>query len=271
MNAFIYHFGFEFRSSIRNRAKLVVNYLLPLGLYVMMGLIMGPIIPGFREIMIPAMVGVAIMAATTLSLPEPLVTAREGGVFRSYKINGVPAFSILVIPAITTVIHTLVVAVIICVTAPLFFKAVLPANWPGFIITILIMAFACAGLGVLISVVSPSSQVALLLSNIIFIPSMILSGMTGLPNSLLPAAIRKASQLLPATHGMNAFRVISQGLLADFNPVGSLILLMISGALSFILAIYLFNWDRHNATRRAHPLFGLIALLPYVVGMFLLS
>ena len=83
MNAFVYHLGFEFRSSIRNRAKLVVNYLLPLGLYAMMGLIMGPIIPGFLEIMIPAMVGVAIMAATTLSLPEPLVTAREVGVFRS--------------------------------------------------------------------------------------------------------------------------------------------------------------------------------------------
>ena len=271
MNALVYHFGFEFRSSIRNRAKLAVNYLLPLGLYAMMGLIMAPIVPGFREIMIPAMVGVAIMAATTLSLPEPLVTAREAGVFRSYKINGVPAYSILVIPAITTVIHILVVAIIICVTAPLFFNAVLPVNWPGFVITVLIMAFACAGLGVLISVVSPSSQIALLWSNIIFIPSMILSGMTGLPNSMLPAVIRKASQLLPATHGMNAFREISQGLSAGFNPVGSLIILMISGILSFMLAIYLFNWDRHNATRRGHPLWGLIALLPYVVGMFVLS
>lgn len=271
MNAFVYHFRFEFRTSIRDRSKLVVNYLLPLGLYAMMGLIMAPIVPGFRDTMIPAMAGVAILAATTLSLPEPLVTAREAGIFRSYRISGVPAFSILVIPALTAIIHTAVVTVIITVTAPLFFNAVLPANWPGFVITVLIMAFACAGLGVLISVVSPSSQVALLISNIIFIPSMILSGMTGLPNSMLPVAIRKASQLLPATHGMNAFRKISQGLPADFDPMGSLIILMISGALSFMLAIYLFNWDRHNVTRRGHPLLGLIALLPYVVGMFLLS
>ena len=87
----------------------------------------------------------------------------------------------------------------------------------------------------------------------------------------MPTAIRRASQLFPATHAMNAFRAVSQGLPADFNPVGSLVLLMITGALSFVLAVYLFNWDRHNATRRAHPLFGLIALLPNVVGMFLLS
>jgi ABC-2 type transport system permease protein len=271
MNAFVYHFRFEFRTSIRNKAKLGVNYLLPLGLYAMMGLIMAPIVPGFRETLIPAMAGIAILAATTLSLPEPLVTAREAGVFRSYKIYGVPAFSILVIPAVTTVIHTLVATAIICITAPLFFQAVLPAHWTGFVITVLLMAFASAGLGVLISVVSPSSQMALLWSNIIFIPSMILSGMTGLPNSMLPTAIRKASRFLPATHGMNAFREISQGLPADFNPVGSLVILMVSGILSFMLAIYLFNWDWHNATRRGHPLFGLIALLPYVVGMFLLS
>jgi ABC-2 type transport system permease protein len=93
--------------------------------------------------------------------------------------------------------------------------------------------------------------------------------MTGLPNSLLPTAIRQVSRLLPATHGMNAFREISQGLSADFNPVGSLVILMIGGLLSFVLAIYLFNWDRHNATRRGHPLLGLIVLLPYLVGMFL--
>ena len=104
MNAFVCHFQFEFRSSIRNRTKLAVNYLLPLGLYALMGPIMGPIIPGFREIMIPAMVGVAILAATTLTLPEPLVMAREVGVFRSYKINGVPASSILVTISSGTVI-----------------------------------------------------------------------------------------------------------------------------------------------------------------------
>jgi len=270
MNAFVYHFLFEFRTSIRKRSTLAVNYLLPLGLYAMMGLIIAPIHPDFLETIIPSMVGVAVMSATILSLPEPLVTAREAGIFRSYKINGVPASSILVIPALTTMIHTIVVTIIITITAPLLFNALLPVNWPGFVITVIMMVFACAGLGMLISVISPSSQIALLWANVIFIPSMMLSGMTGLPTRMLPVVIRKISQLLPATQGMNAFRGIAQNLSADFDPVGSLIILMISGILSFVLAIYLFNWDRHNATQRGHPLFGLIVLLPNVVGIILL-
>lgn len=269
MNAFVYHFLFEFRTKIRKRGILAINYLLPLGLYVMMGLIMVPINPSFLEAIIPSMVCVAVMSATILSLPEPLVTARESGIFRSYKINGVPAFSILVIPALSTIIHTIVVIIIITATAPLFFNALIPANWPGFIIVTVIMLFACAGLSVLISVISPSSQMAVLWSNIIFIPSMMLSGMTGLPTSMLPLAVRKISQLLPATHGMNAFRGIAQNLSADFAPMISVIVLMMSGILSFVLAIYLFNWDRHNTTQRGHPLFASIVLLPYIAGMFL--
>jgi hypothetical protein len=70
---------------------------------------------------------------------------------------------------------------------------------------------------------------------------------------------------------MNAFRGLAQDLTADFNPIGSLIILLASGVLAFGLAIYLFNWDSRNMTRRGHPLMALLALLPYVIGILLLS
>lgn len=269
MSAFVNHFSFEFHTGIRNKTLLLMNYLFPLGFYAMMGLVMAEINPDFVETMIPAMVVFAILAATMLGLPDPLVTAREAGIFRSYKINGVPAISILVIPALTTILHMVVVTVIITATAPLFFDAPLPVNWPGFVVTFLAMAFACAGLGLLIGVISPSSRMTVLWSQLIFLPSMLLGGMM-LPYSMLPEAMGKVSQLLPATQAMNAFRGLAQGLTADFDPWGSLIVLLASGVLAFGLAIYLFNWDRRNTTQRGHPLLALLALLPYAVGMILL-
>jgi ABC-2 type transport system permease protein len=270
MSAFVNHFSFEFRTGIRNRTLLLMNYLFPLGFYALMGLVMAEINPAFVETMIPAMVVFAILAATMLGLPDPLVTAREAGIFRSYKINGVPAVSILVIPALTTILHTAVVAIIITATASPFFDAPSPVNWLGFAVTFLAMAFACAGLGVLIGVISPSSRMTVLWSQLIFLPSMLLGGMM-LPYSLLPEAVRKIAQLLPATQAMNAFRGLAQGLAADFDPWGSLIILLASGVLAFGLAIYLFNWDRRNTTQRGHPLLALLALLPYIVGILLLS
>jgi hypothetical protein len=48
-------------------------------------------------------------------------------------------------------------------------------------------------------------------------------------------------------------------------------MLLVSGLLGFGLAVYLFSWDSHNTTRRGHPLLAFLVLIPYVVGMFLLS
>jgi ABC-2 type transport system permease protein len=268
MSAFVNHFSFEFRTGIRDKMLLLVNYLLPLGFYAMMGLVMTEINPTFTETMIPAMVVFAILAATLLGLPDPLVTAREAGIFRSYKINGVPAISILVIPALTTILHAAVVTIIITATAPLFFDAPLPVNWPGFVLTFTLTAFACAGLGVLIGVISPSSRMTVLWSQLVFLPSMMLGGMM-LPFSMLPQAMGKVAQLLPATQAMNAFRGLAQDLAADFDPLASLIVLLASGVLAFGLAIYLFNWDRRNTTQRGHPLLALLVLLPYVIGSLL--
>lgn len=86
MNAFINHFLFEFRTGIRNKTLLLMNYLFPLGFYAMMGLIMAGINPLFRETMIPAMSIFAVLAATILGLPDPLVTAREAGIFRTIRL-----------------------------------------------------------------------------------------------------------------------------------------------------------------------------------------
>jgi len=52
MNAFLNHFSFEFRTGIRNKTLLLMNYLFPLGFYTMMGLLMTGINPAFRETMI---------------------------------------------------------------------------------------------------------------------------------------------------------------------------------------------------------------------------
>jgi ABC-2 type transport system permease protein len=270
MTAFVKHFSFEFRTGIRNTSLLMLNYLLPLGFYATLGLLMTAINPLFRETMIPAMVVCASMSAMLLGLPAPLVAAREAGIFRSYKVNGVPAISILAIPALTTTLHLVIVTAIITATARLLFDAPLPVNWLGYVLVLFLMAFACAGLGVLIGVVSSSSQTTVLWSQLIYLPSMIVGGLM-IPYEMLPPTMGRIAQLLPATHAMNGFRGLAYGLTVDFAPVGSLSVLLASGVLAFGLAVWLFNWDSRNQTRRGHPLMALLILLPYALGALLLS
>lgn len=269
MSAFTTHFSFEFKTGIRNKNLLLMNYLFPLGFFLMMGFIMPEINPFFRETMIPAMVTFAILAATLLGLPDPLVNARETGIFRSYKINGVPALSILLIAGVTTGLHLAIVSLLITISAPFLFEANVPQNSLHFILTMVALVIACSGIGILIGVVSPSTRMTVLYSQIIFVPSMLLGGLM-MPFDMLPESAQSVAQLLPATHAMNAFRGLAMGATADFSPWASIIMLTVSGLLAFFLALTLFSWDSRNSKRHGHPALALLALVPYLIGILLL-
>jgi len=270
MTAFITHFSFEFRTGIRNKTLLMMNYLLPLGFFLFMGFIMAGINPDFLKTLTPAMAVFAVLAATLLGIPDPLVNARESGIFRSYKINGIPTLSVLVIPALTTMVHLLIVALIITFSAGLLFDAPSPVNWLNYFLIFVVLAFASAGFSVLVGVISANSRITVLWSQALFLPSILLSGMM-FPYSMLPDAAGKIAQLLPATHAMNAFNGLAMGAVADFSPWGSVIVLLLSGLLAFGLSVYLFSWDNRNTDRRGHPLLALLVLLPNVVGVALFS
>ena len=148
--------------------------------------------------MIPAMIVFAILSGALLGLPDPLVTRAQGrhlpqlqdqrraGRSRSWSSRRLSAF-----------LHLVVIAVIITLTAPLLFKAPLPVNWGGFALVFVAGGVRPApGSSLLIGVISSSSQMTVLLSQLIFLPSMILGGLM-MPTSMLPAALGKVACSCP--------------------------------------------------------------------------
>ncbi len=268
MTAFINHFAYEFKTGLRNRNQLFINYLFPLLFYVMMGIVMIAINPTFKQVLIPAMVIFAIMASTLLGLPAPLVEAREAGIFRSFKINGVPATSIVVIPMLTTIFHALIVSAIIALTGAPLFKGEAPVNWLALIFVTIIAAFTSGAIGTLIGVVSKDTRGTVLWSQLIFLPSMLIGGLM-IPTSMLPQVVRPFSLLLPTTQAMQAYMGLAYHQQTLFNPWISVLVLLASGLLAFGLAISLFSWDTQNSTRRGHPLLALLALIPALITVFI--
>ncbi len=265
MTAFINHTLIEFRSSIRSKQMLFLNYAFPLGFYTMMGLVMTQINPLFTATMVPAMVLFSLMAAILLGMPDPLVNARESGIFRSYKIMGIPARNILIVPAINTVMHVIIVCIIILITAPLFFNAPGPDNLLAFLMVTLASMIAHTGLGVLIAVISSSSRATVLWSQLIFLPSMLLSGLM-MPYEMLPASAQIFARLFPATYSMIGYKALAYSGGGGASAVWSLVILVTGGLLAFGLAIALFSWDRYNASEQRYPALALLALLPYILG-----
>jgi ABC-2 type transport system permease protein len=270
MTAFFHHFMYDFRTGLRDKSLLLMNYLFPLGFYVLMGLLMTGLNPTFAPTMIPSMILVAMMACTLLGLPNPVVESREAGIFRSFKINGVPALSIVTIPVLSSFVHIILVSVIITFTAGPFFKAGIPVHWGYFVIILLLTAFTMASLGMLIGVVSPNSRAIVLFSQSIFLPSMILGGLM-VPSNMLPPSLYRVSLLLPTSYAMNAWRGLAFGMAPTFDPRWALLILLSSGVIAYVLAIFLFNWDNKNKRSGHSPFLALLTLVPFVLGAILLG
>jgi ABC-2 type transport system permease protein len=270
MNAFANHFAFEFKTGLRIPTLMLMNYLFPLSFYAMMGLVMVQINPGFKDHMIPAMVIFVAMVSTLLGMPGPLVEAREAGIYRSFKINGVPALSILAIPALTTIFHTVIVSVIIALTAGPLFDAASPVSWGGFILVSLFAILSLGALGMLIGVVADGTRSVVLYAQAIFLPAMLIGGLM-MPLDLLPQGAQTAAALLPPTHAMQALLALAYGQEAVISPAVSLSVLGAGGLLALGLAIYLFNWDKRNQSHRGHPLMALLVLVPYISAALLFT
>jgi ABC-2 type transport system permease protein len=264
MTALAHHFAYEFKTGLRNSNLLLMNYLFPMAFYAMMGLVMTQINPGFKATMIPAMVLFAAMASVLLGLPGPLVESREAGIYRSYKVNGVPAASILLAPALTTAFHVFIVAAIMALTGGPFFDGAVPLRWGPFVLITVLSVLSFTGVGALIGVIAGDSRSVVLWSQLIFLPSMLLGGLM-MPLDVLPESVHSVSLLLPATHAMEAYLGYAYGQATVVAPLLSVLALASSGLIAFGLAVFLFSWDSHNSTRRGHPLLALLALVPYVI------
>ena len=268
MTAFTNHFLFEFKTGLRNPGAMLMLYLLPIGFFAVMGLVMVQINPGYVELLIPSMVVFTNMSATILGLPNGLVEARESGIYRSFKINCVPALSILAIPALSTTTHSLIASAVIATTAAPLFGAIPPENWLAFLLITILTAFTFGTLGMLIGVVSTNSRSVVLWSQLIYLPSILLGGMM-IPTEMLPEAVQKFSGLIPSTFVMQAYFGFAYNQETVIDPLVSVIVLFASGILALFLSAYLFNWDSQNKTRRGSPLFALLIFIPYIIAILL--
>ena len=270
MTAFVHHLKYDFFNGLRDRSLLLMNYLFPIALFFMLGALLGGISPAFHETLIPALIGIAVMTSTLLGMPNPIVAAREAGVFRSYKINGIPSASILSIPALTSLLHLILVSSVISLLGVLLFKADLPVHWLPFVLIGLLTTFSMSGIGMLIGVISSNSRSTILISQLFFVPSMMLSGMV-MPSTMLPPNMQRVAMLLPATHAMNAWNAFAFGKPTIVNPFWSVVVLAAGGTIAFALAVLLFQWDSHNQKRGKSPYLAAFALVPYLLAALLLG
>lgn len=201
MNAFIYSVGLQWRLDSRNKGILTTYYIVPLIFFGFMGSIFSSINPQSKETLIQSMSIFSITMGAMLGAPAPLVALYSSDIKKAYKASNIPLSMPAICNFISAFINLFIVSLIIFFIAPIAFHATMPSNIPLYFLTLIIFIIVSLSIGTLLGLLIKNSSKMTMFSQLIFLPSLMLSGIM-FPTNLLPKAFETIGEIFPATHAM---------------------------------------------------------------------
>lgn len=231
----------ERRMFWRNPTAAFFNFALPL---LFLGLF-GAIFSGDQanlDIIVPGIAGMSIMATTFSGLVMSVTFLREEGVLKRMRGTPLPTGSYLGAIVGNAVTNAFLQVAIVVLAGKLLFGL----GWPrsGLELVVFTAAgVAClASLGVAWSHVIPNFDSAAAYQNIVFLPTIFISGVF-FDRANAPAFLRDIAEVLPLTHvidGLSGALVTGQGLTDNLS---ALAVIAAWTAVGVIFAVRGFSWE----------------------------
>jgi len=181
-------------------------------------------------------VALVIGSAAFMGLPIELVSRRQSGVLRRFRLTPLPAWAAL--------LSLVAVNLVVCICATAVLIGTGAAAWrtrlPSSLLLLVPSFLLCAGsqfsIGLLISSALRSTKAALAVGMALFYPMMFLSGGT-IPIEYLPASLRVITPFLPMSWAVRLLGGVWQGSGWDALSTGILALVLaVCGAGAALLA-----------------------------------
>lgn len=200
MKAFLYGVSLQWKMDIRSKTLLITCYIVPFLFFAVMGGIFTSVMPDSKDTLIQSMTVFGVTMGTLIGLPPSLVEIYGSNIKKVYKANGVPICLGLVLTNISTFIHLLIMGTILYITAPLAFDAKIPSHSGIYFISLITFTAVSLSVASILGLAVVDQAKISMFSMIIFLPSIMLSGIM-FPAELLPEAFRATGKLFPAWWG----------------------------------------------------------------------
>lgn len=198
MGAFLYGVSLQWKLDIRSKTLLITCYIVPLLFFAIMGGIFTSVMPEARYTLIQSMTVFGVTMGALIGLPPSLVEIYSSDIKKVYKANGVPLYLGLVLTNISAYIHLFIMSIILYIAAPLAFNAEIPENPVLYFASLAIFIAVSLSIASIIGLAVKDQAKTSMASIIIFLPSIMLSGIM-FPIELLPKAFETVGKIFPAS------------------------------------------------------------------------
>lgn len=200
MRAFLYGVFLQWKLDMRSKTLLITCYIVPLLFFAVMGGIFTSVMPQAKDTLIQSMTVFGVTMGALIGLPPSLVEIYSTDIKKVYKANGVPLYLGLVLTNTSAYIHLFIMSVVLYFAAPLAFNAEIPDNPGRYFISLAVFIAVSLSIASIIGLAVKDQAKTSMVSIIIFLPSILLSGIM-FPIDLLPKAFQTAGKIFPASWG----------------------------------------------------------------------
>jgi len=159
--------------------------------------------------LIPGLIALILIITAVISISLSIVREKERGTIEQINVSPLSSFELLIGKTLPYTIIALFISSIILVAGYILFGMPVKGNFILLFISTLIFLFASLNLGILVSSISETQQVAFQIATFVsFLPSFILSGFV-FPIESMPVVIQVLTNITPAKF----FIIILRGIL----------------------------------------------------------
>jgi imidazolonepropionase-like amidohydrolase/ABC-type multidrug transport system permease subunit len=262
MKAFLALLKIDLKLARRNRAVLFFNFLFPLIFFFVFGQILDAQQGSIVLLVVTMVLVIGILGNGLMGAGIRAVQEREENILRRYKVTPITPVPLIAASMITGVLVYLPTVVVILLLANRIYGMPMPANILSLLIFICIGTLAFRAIGSIVAAVVNNSQEATILTNLIYMPMLFLSGAT-IPLSVFPNWLQVLTQFIPATYLMSGISGILQRHEALTQNWKSLLALLVTAAVGLFIATKLFRWEKEEKLRASAKLWVIAVLLPF--------
>ena len=179
------------------------------------------------KFLIPGLMGFILMITCVIATSLSIVREKERFTIEQLSVSPIRATELIIGKTLPYMLISLIMAVIVLLVGLILFDVSIKGNLVLLFFTTLIFIFSSLGIGMFISTITESQQVAFMVSMLLtLLPSMIFSGFV-FPISSMPVAIQIISYLVPLRYFLVILRSIilkGVGILSFWEPLLFLIL-----------------------------------------------
>ena len=230
MSAFLYGVALQWKLDLRNKGVLLTYYVVPLVFFGFMGEIFSSINPTSKDTLIQSMTVFGVTMGAILGAPTPLVELYGSEIKKAYKVGGMPLWVASVNNFISAFVHLYIMSLVIFFTAPLAFAAKIPRNPALYFLSLAIFIIVCLAVGTVLGLLIKSISKLTMISQFIFLPSIMLAGIM-FPVNMLPKVLKTLGIIFPATWG---FKLMT----SDIFEVKFLMPLVVIMLVSICISVY---------------------------------